>query len=837
MNGGSAGFGAQFDISISGNAEQVLMAISSAFRTVQDASGKTALAVSDAANQFNLLIVASRELQGVGNTMMSFGMGILRGIASPLASLLRETGELEQQAIGLRSAFRELDDEAFAKLSKRIQDIAVRSPFALKDVNELVQSLKNVGNVDLTQTFTGAGGKLKQSGIEFLTDLAAGAGRSIEHVMFSIRELLSGSGEQAWVSFKRRLDIGGKDTIEKVLKSAGEAADFSTPQKKLESLFKFVSVKFGGLTQSLTTSASGMVSNIIDAVRIGMVNASKGTFSAYKMVLGRILALVNSLFDETTARGKAFLNSLSKILTAIGSVAAWVAERFLDVFEAAAKFAAENPNFAKWLTLLTLGAAAAAVFGGGLLIVVGTIGKLVGIIGGLAGALKLGRVLMLNFLIGMKALLVTSALLIGIPALLYYAYRTNFGGIADVVDKVFMLMKGLFALIGSNEGEFGQISVELADQLKAIKGFFGGTLFDDVVSLFMVFGRLRQFVIGFGEGFTTTFKAIGEALAPFLEAILELGGALLKFLGMNTANLAKSNAEGWKKWGTIIGSLAPALVTLAIGFKLVSASVNTLSSVMNVAWKTFQIGISVIRGISIALAFLAANPLVALAVALTAVGAALYLLLKDSEDVAGDLQKMWGSIVDFVMGAFGKLFDNPQYFNGMGEFLKAPIQYIKDVWAGLVITMGEMWDNMILRIKESLMGALANLIDLLSNLPSVALPQSFIDLKARIDKSGLSTQDYLMQPEAPTNNAVNAVTPIAPANNLYANTTAAQSASNAANTRAALSTNTGPAQARITVKNDPQTINLNIDGKLLHKEIVKQEEHDFTRDFAPVMGY
>lgn len=694
INGG--GFGAQMSVNVTGNGAGQLALLAASFNTanaaavqfaanaqgaggqvgalagglniVTGAAGQTAMAVSDAANQINLLLESSLALQQVGSQMMHFGDMMLHGVIHPFSEAIHEAGELETQSIALRSAFRDLNDTNFDVLQKRIQGISITSPFPMKQINEIVTSLKNVGNVDLSQMYAGTAKKAKETGISFMTDLAAGTGRSLEDVLFSVRMMLSETGERAFLSFKHRLHMGGSDAMKAVLAQAGESFDMSTPQKRLETLFKFISIKFGGLTEKLTGSAEGIVTVIKDIVRVGVFNAIQESFQKYKGTLLNIRAFLDSLFSEETDKAKAFRETFKGVLTAIGDVFAGIADRGVKVARAITDWMGQNPELSKFFAKVYLGAGAFLVLAGSVLLVVGTAGKLIAMLGGIAGGLRLGIGLLGNVVMGLRAVSFAAFLLVGVPYLLYQAYRTNFGGIADTIDHVLKVFEGLFQLIGSNQGEVGHMSKALADELKGIKGFFGDTLFDDVVSLFMLFGRLRQAVIGFQEGFGVAIQYMKVIFEPVFKVLFHWLVVIADWLGVKLVHAGRSNVEKWKDFGRIAGALVPVLLVAIGAFRMASVAISGLKMAVDIAKGAFALFTAVLE----------LNPLVLLATAIALVVAGLILWANADEDMRNQIKEGWSALVNYVVAELESL--TGWDFSGLKNALLHPIDAAKEAW-------------------------------------------------------------------------------------------------------------------------------------------------------------
>ena len=174
-----------------------------------------------------------------------------------------------------------------------------------------------------------------------------------------------------------------------------------------------------------------------------------------------------------------------------------------------------------------------------------------------------------------KALAPAKAALLGLGApvyaviavlgLLYAAYRTNFGGMADYLhecwNKITLTVRGVLSVFRTLKDGSGEIRGELATQIKAA-GLVGL-----VTTVSRVVYRIQAVFRGFSKALSTAFARIDVIFVPVRLAVAELMQALSGLFGLFTGNEVTSAASAWEAFGAALGELAGGLLEgLATGF-------------------------------------------------------------------------------------------------------------------------------------------------------------------------------------------------------------------------------------------------------------------------------
>lgn len=242
----------------------------------------------------------------------------------------------------------------------------------------------------------------------------------------------------------------------------------------------------------------------------------------------------------------------------------------LPVFQAVSRFILRLQGIAKSAPGVTRAILTLCVALGTVLVAAGSITAALGTIGIMLPAVKAGFAAFGPMFAGIGSAVsasfwpvvaVIAAVVIAVIAL-RKAWETNFGGIRDFVigawNKVNLAFQGIRALIGSLSGGSGRVSAELAKELEA------AGLMKFVTTVFQVYYRVRQFLSGLWQAFSSVFGKIRAILEPAVRALMGAFGEIGKALGSvfaafglaTTAVDASSFASFGQTLGTVLGIIA-----------------------------------------------------------------------------------------------------------------------------------------------------------------------------------------------------------------------------------------------------------------------------------------
>lgn len=193
--------------------------------------------------------------------------------------------------------------------------------------------------------------------------------------------------------------------------------------------------------------------------------------------------------------------------------------------------------------------------------------------------------------------------LIAVVGALYLAYRSNFGGIADTLDRWWantkLVVQGVIAVFQSLKDGSGEIRGELATKIKAA-GLVGL-----VTTVSRIVNRIRVFFAGMADGISAAMHQVDVILVPVKIAVIELMDAIGDlFGGMDGDEVGKATG-GWRAFGKTLGDIAGgALTFVAKGIALLTDGLRwCVDAASGLAGElggnlsgAFGMGLAVIRG-------------------------------------------------------------------------------------------------------------------------------------------------------------------------------------------------------------------------------------------------
>ena len=168
---------------------------------------------------------------------------------------------------------------------------------------------------------------------------------------------------------------------------------------------------------------------------------------------------------------------------------------------------------------------------------------------------------------------------IAVLGLLYAAYRTNFGGMADYLhecwNKITLTVKGVLSVFQTLKNGSGEIRGELATQIKAA-GLVGL-----VTTISRVVYRIQAVFRGFSKALGNAFARIDVIFVPVRLAVAELMQALSGLFGLFTGDEVTSAASVWEAFGAALGELAGGVLEgLATAFAWLVDGIRLFASVI-----------------------------------------------------------------------------------------------------------------------------------------------------------------------------------------------------------------------------------------------------------------
>lgn len=277
-------------------------------------------------------------------------------------------------------------------------------------------------------------------------------------------------------------------------------------------------------------------------------------------LVGDASQYAGSMQAEYDTRSKTTANSLQLLSNKLTNLAISIGTIFLPAIAAGANFLGFLADGVRMVVETPFGQWLVAVLGG--------ISTLLVSLTALSAAMwffsAVGPMLAKAFLPLKTALIGLGApfwALIAVVGALYLAYRSNFGGIADTLDRWWsntkLVVQGVIAVFQSLKDGSGEIRGELATKIKAA-GLVGL-----VTTISRIVNKIRMFFVGMSDGLSAAMHQVDVILVPVKIAVVDLMDAIGDlFGGMDTDTVGKASS-GWSEFGKILGGIAGGALTFA----------------------------------------------------------------------------------------------------------------------------------------------------------------------------------------------------------------------------------------------------------------------------------
>lgn len=521
--------------------------------SIRQASGSLSNQVANDAKKMN----QAYKLAGLGITGMLAGGGILAGMYHLGKTAVEKAADLEV----FRNQFRSMlqDVKQGDALYNQSLKFAATTPFQIPEIMNATKML----------TFYGFAAKDVGQQLQVAGNWAARMNVSIKETADVIGRVKSG-GYSTAIRYLRSHGLNPA-----LLRQAGAPLDAklklkpgSDPNLMVAAITKILEndPRFKGGMKDFMTTIPGMVSNMEDLVTIAMAGAGEKLKERVKRVLGGIQnelgqGGLSALFGAVGTGLDVVAAGLIKVLTPAGRFLKWLNE-----------LSKEHPGFVKWATVAVAVGASFLFLGGATLFLIGVY-KAFALLA--AGETFLAIAGAIGTALPMIAALAVAAVI------LYSAWKANVGGLADLISywasNIWDVGKAVWELLSNIKNGVGTMSMDTADSLKS------SGLFDVTVSLFMIFYRGYQVVMGVWDGFKWGIGVVGDlvgALLWLLTPVYVLVHWFGKLMGVELDAANAASPDKYKTLGKILGVVIAYMVVARTVTLLYAASQGVLAAVM-----------------------------------------------------------------------------------------------------------------------------------------------------------------------------------------------------------------------------------------------------------------
>jgi len=347
----------------------------------------------------------------------------------------------------------------------------------------------------------------------------------------------------------------------------GETLDAVEKQQLQKAFGRFEAVAFLDLFYGKSAQVTENVNALSDAMQNGTAVTNEMA-NAMNQDMGAQLQVLSQQWQNLKETlGTAILPLVTPIIEKIGNV--------IKKFQ---EWASKNKPLAATIMKVVMAVGALLVAGGAILTFLGGIGMLsVGLSALPAAAGALGGVIA-----AIWPVIAVVAALVAAGALLYYAWKNNFGGIRDFIMPIWNqfkqgfqtlvnIVKGVIAILrGQPIGPELEKSLNAAGLMKTVKGIAN--------FLKITWSYIKGFVSGFIEAIEPVYRGLFEALKPIVTWIVEgfkiAWNALGKFFALFSGE-SKGAENSAQSFGKTLGKIFGFIATLGTRYLTIVIKVLT----------------------------------------------------------------------------------------------------------------------------------------------------------------------------------------------------------------------------------------------------------------------
>jgi len=430
-------------------------------------------------------------------------------------------------------------------------------------------------------------------------------------------------------------------------------------------------------------SLEGNINAVQRAIRTGTV-VTEEMARAMNMDIGsQFVLLRQQLGNLSEILGRTLIPVVTPVVQAISKV--------ILAFQ---KLAKENPTLVR--AVLTLSGALGSILTvvGGVMAAAGSIGLMIPLIKagfvGIGGAVASAASAIAAYIF--PVIVIIGGVVLAL-VLLKRAWESNFAGIRTTIlgtwEKVRMVFDGIKSLVTSLTGGTGQMSAELAQRLEQA-GLMGL-----VVTVFRVYYRVREFLVGMWNAFSGFFEKIRAIVEPAVRALVEAYMNLYKALFSVTRIFSRAStaadASSFRSLGETLGKVLG--VIAQIGAYILSAIIqNLVRTITTATWVVrgfIWLGTAIVSTLINAAKFIYRFflPVRILVQAFRMAGRVIYAVwrvLTGDLSVVGGLKAIGGAVFDCLTTPFRWAWDVVAgfwhlvtgFFTGIGRLIRGAMSMI-----------------------------------------------------------------------------------------------------------------------------------------------------------------
>ena len=543
----------------------------------------------------------------------------VRGLQKSVTALAGDAGELAEQLDKMAGASGLFQGEEMDEAAKRLIGMGVDAEKVTRILGTAAIKAGAMG-----ENIMGAAMQFQR--LDFMIDATKGKGISVR--LFKSMGLQASDLMAEGLRVSKGKVIGSFDEVMAGVESA-------------------IQKRFGDLFDAKSHGVKALKVQIGEAIQAGWVAAGDQIIPIQKSIMQHFLDILEEGAPAIGEQMGSGFVLVYNILSPVGLVLKDIAARLVEIVR-------ENPQLLRAATAFAMLAGVAVASAGAIMLVSNGIGLVI----------KLVPYMMSQAAASIGTVLSAMPMFLGLAAIagtIYTAWTRDIGGIRDTLTRWYesaeLVVKGLWALFGSQEGGVGAIPEVLQQEL------MDRGLWPIVRDLYLWGNRIVDFVGGVWHGFVIAIQVAGVALGALWQYAIEptvrffgrLVSVIADYLGWGASfiGITKTASDTFSDLGTVVGVLV-GVFALYKGAVIAYKIAQEAATIATGLWQAAQWLLNIA---------LAANPIGLVILLIAALVAAIILLIAyydkailKAEEFYIQMAKV-GRVMKYIPGFAGQAAD------------------------------------------------------------------------------------------------------------------------------------------------------------------------------------
>lgn len=493
-----------------------------------------------------------------GRHMVHIGHMGMQSFERMAEHAIHAAAEFDDLRAKMQFAYGEGTREAFNNLRTFEQNSAYSMAELTESVAALRSAFRGIDPTDLTPRFRTATGQM-ESGLEALSDAAAGAGVSLGDTIQIVERALEGN----YQSIAYQMRLSGEE-VDAMRARVGQASD---EQEKYNAIVETLASHWGGAQRTMGGTFGMLQTRLRSITHLLWAELGEKGLEPIKELMDELHTMFRDMLAD-----REFIEAVGEGFKMVGQAVLYVGRQVIHMVTWVRHLARENPGIIKF-------AAGLWAIGSAMLVAVGHVMALGGSLGLMAMSLQtvgvtLGGVMLMLAKAAAIIVVVGAAISVlwrGVKS----AWERDLGGIRTFIERVVLVVRGLYEAFSNWGRETTDISEETA------RGLHRAGILDWFVQVVGWVARAQRWFeglwaelkVGWAEASPALIRAWRDIETAFNDAWASIRATLVDTGLMQDASatkFAQATTSG-AKFGQILNEIVvPTIRLMAQGMKFVA---------------------------------------------------------------------------------------------------------------------------------------------------------------------------------------------------------------------------------------------------------------------------